>query len=146
MPLPGFVAPTAERSANMRSIIGRGNRSTEARFRALLVRSGIDGWRLHRAGIPFSPDVVFEGKRIIIFVDGCFWHGCPRCGHIPRTNAKYWSAKIARNIRRDTRARHALNRAGYSVVRIRECELRNSPGRCVDRVRAKLGGRRNSTE
>lgn len=135
MRLPDFDTPDAGRSANMRSIVGHGNKTTERRIRALIARARLRGWELHPDGVAFHPDVWFPSRRLAIFVDGCFWHGCPRCGHVPKTNGRYWSAKIARNRRRDARARRELNRIGYSVVRIWECALRDEPERCVDRVR-----------
>jgi DNA mismatch endonuclease (patch repair protein) len=125
----------------MRAIRGRGNKTTETRLCALLAAGHIGGWTLNSAHVPFRPDVVFLARRVALFVDGCFWHGCPRCGHVPKTNARYWSAKIAHNRRRDMRARRALNRAGYSVMRIWECALRDHSERCVRRVRGALAER-----
>lgn len=138
MRLPDFADPDTGRSANMRSIVGRDNKTTERRIRALMARARLRGWRLHPDGVAFHPDAWFPSRRLAIFVDGCFWHGCPECGHIPKTNVDYWTAKIARNQRRDARARRALNRAGISVMRIRECALRRSPERCVERINAAL--------
>lgn len=138
MRLPDFDVPDAQRSANMRAIVGRGNKTTERRVRALMTRARLRGWKLHPARVAFHPDVWFPSPCLAIFVDGCFWHGCPECGHIPRTNTAYWAAKIGRNRRRDARARRTLNRAGISVVRIWECALRDQPERCVKRVRAAL--------
>lgn len=137
--LPPFTKPNEARSRNMRAIIGARNRTTEWRLRAMMVHTGIKGWKLRPASCAGSPDFVFPVRRVAVFVDGCFWHGCPHCGHVPKTNARYWSAKIARNRRRDMRARRALNRAGYSVMRIWECALRDHPERCVRRVRGALG-------
>jgi DNA mismatch endonuclease, patch repair protein len=119
----------------MRAITSRGNRTTEARLRSMLVRAGVRGWRIRPSGISGTPDFVFREARVVVFVDGCFWHGCPRCGHIPRTNAKYWTAKIARNQRRDRRTRRALRANGYRVVAIWECALKRAPGRCLARIR-----------
>src|SRR5438876_615623 len=91
--LPAYAPPLPARSANMRAIRGRGNRTTERRLRAMLVRAGLRGWRMGSTAEIGSPDFAFPQERVLLFVDGCFWHGCPRCGHIPRTNAQYWSAK-----------------------------------------------------
>ena len=132
--LPQFSAPSPSRSANMRAITARGNRTTEARLRALLVRAGIRGWKLHALTFPGTPDFLFAREKIAVFTHGCFWHGCPRCGHLPRTNSVYWRAKIARNQMRDRRAQRALRRSGYVVVAIWECQLRRSPSRCLRRI------------
>ena len=116
--LPGFAVPPPSRRANMRAIKARGNRTTEARLRALLVRAGIRGWKLQALTFAGTPDFLFADKKIAVFTHGCFWHGCPRCGHLPRTNSAYWGAKIARNQMRDRRAQRALRRRGYMVVAI----------------------------
>jgi DNA mismatch endonuclease (patch repair protein) len=84
------------------------------------------------------PDFFFARRRVAVFVDGCFWHGCPRCGHIPKTNSAYWGAKIARNRTRDARISRALRAQGYSVLRIWECDLRSRPERCVRRIQRML--------
>jgi DNA mismatch endonuclease, patch repair protein len=127
-----------QRSANMRVIVGRGNKTTERRLRALMASAHVRGWRLHVQDVAFNPDIWFPLQQLAIFVDGCFWHGCPDCGHIPKTNTAYWNAKIARNRRRDALARRALNRAGISVLRVWECALRRHPERCVARVKGAL--------
>lgn len=118
----------------MRAITARGNRTTEAKLRALLVRSGIKGWKLHPQTLPGAPDFLFERERVVIFTHGCFWHGCARCGRIPRTNSSYWRAKITRNRQRDRKSRRALRRAGYVVIALWECQLRDSARQCVLRI------------
>ena len=60
---------------------------------------------MHAVGTPGTPDFIFEERKVAVFVDGCFWHGCPRCGHVPHANAAYWTAKIEANRRRDRWAR-----------------------------------------
>lgn len=136
--LPPFATPSATRSDNMRAIRGRGNRTTERRLRALLSQAGLRGWTETRLRELGSPDFVFLEARALVFVDGCFWHGCDRCGHVPKTNSSYWRAKIARNKTRDRRITDAALARGYQVIRIRECELRRSPTTCLDRVRTAL--------
>ena len=139
--LPPFRTPSVVRSGNMRAIRGRGNRTTELRLAALLASSSIRGWTLHPT-IPFaSPDLLFYRFRVAVFVDGCFWHGCPRCGRVPKTNAQYWAAKIRRNVSRDRRDARRLRKAGFMVLRIRECQLRRRPKLCLDRLRRALHAR-----
>jgi DNA mismatch endonuclease (patch repair protein) len=111
-----------KRSSVMAAVRSRGNKSTEARLVALLREWKMRGWR-RGSKLPGSPDFVFAGSRVAIFVDGCFWHGCPRHGHYPRSNAAFWRAKIERNRRRDRRVARALRRAGWSVMRIWEHAL-----------------------
>jgi DNA (cytosine-5)-methyltransferase 1 len=137
-PLPRFASPSRVRSENMRAIRGKGNRTTERRLRALLSQSGVSGWTETRLRELGSPDFAFLKQRVLVFVDGCFWHGCDRCGHVPKTNAEYWTAKIERNRSRDNRVTHEAKENGYSVVRLWECELRERPQESVNRIRAAL--------
>jgi DNA mismatch endonuclease (patch repair protein) len=144
--LPAFRKPNMRRSKNMRAIRSCGNKTTEGRLASLLKARGIRGLRRQPQRIVGKPDFVIRQKRLAIFVDGCFFHGCPRCGHIPRTNRAYWTAKIARNKRRDNAVSKALRALGYRVTRIWECRLRKDPNRCLRRIlRAiKLGHHRKN--
>jgi DNA mismatch endonuclease, patch repair protein len=138
MALPSFDKPTENRSRNMRAIRSSGNKTTEIRLVSLLRKERIHGWRLHPLHVLGKPDLLFQACRIAVFVDGCFWHGCPKCGHIPKTNLVYWKAKIARNRSRDTLISRALRSLGFRVVRLRECDLRDRPGHCLRRIRRTL--------
>lgn len=136
--LPAFEKPDESRSTNMRSIRSAGNRSTELRLRSLLVRSGIQGWKVTPQGILGKPDFLFPKHKVAIFIDGCFWHACPKCGHTPKTNRKYWRAKIERNKERDKRISAQLRRSGFEVLRIWECDLKKDPHGCLRRVVARV--------
>jgi DNA mismatch endonuclease (patch repair protein) len=133
-PLPAFRKPDARRSKNMRAIRSSNNRTTERRFVSLLRKQQSRGWKLHPKRLPGNPDLVIPSRHVAVFVDGCFWHGCPRCGHIPKTNRTYWRAKIARNKKRDLQSTRQLKALGYRVVRIWECQLAKAPSRCVQRI------------
>src|SRR5438132_675667 len=93
--LPGgkFVGVSDERSRTMSAIRGKYTKTTEGALRMALIAAGIKGWRLHPAGLLGNPDMFFPGRCVVIFVDGCFWHGCPRCGHTPKTRTSFWRAK-----------------------------------------------------
>jgi len=134
--LPGgvFSSVTARASKNFSGIRGRNNRTTEVRFRLALVRAGISGWKMHNRALPGNPDFVFLKEQIAVFVDGCFWHGCPRCGHIPKTNSPFWQAKIQRNIERDRANIHKLRDSNFRVARIWEHELKSDLAECVVRI------------
>lgn len=82
-------------------------------------------FRLHRKDLPGKPDLVFSGRRRVIFVHGCFWHGhdCTRGARVPKTNSEYWLAKISRNRLRDQRVRQELDDAGWQILTVWECEL-----------------------
>ncbi|MBM3608658.1 MAG: DNA mismatch endonuclease Vsr [Alphaproteobacteria bacterium] len=111
------------RSAIMRAVPSR-DTSAELAVRKLL-RPIAPGYRLHRKDIPGKPDIAFIGAKRAIFVHGCFWHGhdCKRGARMPKSNAEYWRAKIARNIARDARHRAALAALGWRVLTIWECEI-----------------------
>lgn len=84
------------------------------------------GYRLDGSALPGRPDIVMKGRRLALFVHGCFWHGhdCPRGARIPKSNTAYWTGKIARNRARDADAAAALQALGWRAVVIWECELR----------------------
>jgi len=129
---------TAARSENMRAIRSFGNRTTELRLKGILVQRAISGWTLHNKDILGIPDLFFPREQVAVFVDGCFWHGCPKCGHIPKTNRAYWRAKISLNRARDARFTRQLRRLGFSVVRLWECDLRTRPSVCLRRIQRAL--------
>ena len=113
-----------KRSAVMRRVKGR-DTSPELAVRRILREAGI-GYRLGGVGLPGRPDVVMKGRRVALFVHGCFWHGhdCPRGARQPKANAAYWIAKIGRNRARDVSARTALEADGWRVVTVWECEMK----------------------
>jgi DNA mismatch endonuclease (patch repair protein) len=114
-----------ERSRVMRQVKGK-NTKPEMTVRRLAHALGYR-FRLHRKDLPGSPDLVFPGRRKVILVHGCFWHGhdCARGSRQPKQNADYWRAKIARNVERDRQAIAALGDQGWSVLTLWECELRD---------------------
>jgi DNA mismatch endonuclease (patch repair protein) len=123
----------AERSALMAKVRGRGNLTTEEALAKIFRVEGWSGWRRQRAiggraaaGARFQvrPDFVFAARRLAVFVDGCFWHGCPQHGTRPRGNAAFWRAKFRRNQARDRRDTRRLGRAGWKVLRLWEHELK----------------------
>jgi len=120
------VFSPAKRSAVMRRVKGR-DTSPERAVRAILRAAGV-GYRLGGMGLPGRPDVVMKGRRVAVFVHGCFWHGhdCPRGARKPKANADYWAAKIERNRARDARVQSELLAAGWRVVTVWECEMRAS--------------------
>ncbi len=113
-----------KRSAVMRRVKGR-DTSPELAVRRILREAGI-GYRLGGGGLPGRPDVVMKGRRVALFVHGCFWHGhdCPRGARQPKANAAYWIAKIDRNRARDIAACETLQAAGWRVVTVWECEMK----------------------
>ena len=130
----------AKRSAVMAAIRGSGNAATELRMIALMRAHGITGWR-RKARVFGKPDFVFRAAKVAVFVDGCFWHGCPRHATQPRTRAAYWAAKFSRNKARDREVVRTLRREGWRVVRVWECALaRKHWPRVAARIARSLGG------
>ncbi len=121
----------------MRRVKSRGT-SCENALRAELRRRGL---RLSRRKLPGSPDFVIVGARggVAVFVDGCFWHGCPEHCRMPATNRSYWERKIARNRARDARVDRELRALGWRPMRIWEHSVRASVSRCGARVKRVLG-------
>lgn len=132
--LPPFNRPSEARSRNMRAIQSTANASTEKRLASFLMRRRLRGWKVRPKKLPGTPDIVFPGERVAVFVDGCFFHGHPNCGHVPKTNTEYWRAKILGNRKRDVRVSRKLRSMGYAVIRIWECRLRRRPAECLNRV------------
>jgi DNA mismatch endonuclease (patch repair protein) len=114
-----------KRSSVMRQVKGRGT-TPERKVRKLLTGMGLR-YRLHRKDLPGAPDIVMGGRRIALFVHGCFWHGhdCARGARVPKQNRDYWTAKIGRNRSRDERTRAALEAGGWTPIIVWECELKD---------------------
>lgn len=117
-----------KRSAVMALIRSRGNRDTELRLIALMRANGITGWR-RGSTLAGKPDFVFRKLRLAVFVDGCFWHGCPKHATQPKNNADFWLKKLAGNQTRDRLVTRTLRQKGWTVIRIWEHELtkKNQP-------------------
>lgn len=126
-----------ERSLRMARVRARGNASTEAKVESVLTLAGISGWVKHPDGVVGKPDFYFPEIRVALFVDGCFWHACPKCGRIPKSRVAFWRAKIERNRRRDETVRRRLRANGFHVFRIWEHEVKDGR-RWLRRLRMRL--------
>ncbi len=124
----------------MRAVKNRRVKSTELALRARLAAAGISGWRMYDFELPGTPDFVFPAARVAIYVDGCFWHGCPRCYRRPHSSQAYWDQKVSLNRCRDARVNRAMRRLGWIVRHIWEHDLRR-PGRAVAIVNNVLSSR-----
>lgn len=113
----------------------------ELLVRKALRELGLTGYRLHYAKAPGRPDITFVGRKVAVFVHGCFWHGCPHCQpRRPKTHAGFWNAKLDRNSERDAEKVRALQQAGWTVFTLWECRVRKSVGKEVGRVMRRLAG------
>ena len=135
------VFTKAKRSEVMSRIRGRGNEETEVALAKLLRRHGITGWRRNQK-IFGKPDFVFRKARLAVFVDGCFWHACPKHSNIPASNRAFWKQKLAANQFRDRQVNRTLRKNGWRVVRIWEHDLAKRGEVCVRRIQAAMGRHR----
>jgi DNA mismatch endonuclease, patch repair protein len=114
----------AKRSEIMAAVRSTGALSTEANVVAIFRRQGLTGWR-RQPPLVGKPDFSFPHRRVVLFVDGCFWHGCTKHLRMPSTNRAYWDKKIARNQERDRWVTRELRHLGWRVVRLWEHELQD---------------------
>jgi DNA mismatch endonuclease (patch repair protein) len=128
------------RSRNMAAVRSKGNLSTEIAMGKLLWAAGLRGYRKHWP-VAGTPDFAWPARKVAVFVDGCFWHGCP-CKTIPATNAAFWRNKIRKNQERDRRVDRQLRRDGWVPVRVRECAV--ASGKTLSRIGRLLTDRKNA--
>lgn len=125
---PSFADVPPARRRNLAAVAGK-HTTPERAVRRLLFGLGYR-FRLHRRDLPGTPDIVFSGRRKIIEVRGCFWHRHPdpacRNAVLPKVRAEWWAAKLARNVARDEQNMAALRAAGWSVLVVWECEVRDA--------------------
>lgn len=112
------------------------NTKPELRLRRALWREGCR-YRLHTK-LPGKPDMAFARAQVVVFVDGCFWHGCPEHGTKPQANASFWSAKLRRNAQRDQEVNDQLVAEGWTVIRVWEHELKQDVDKVVRRIQQHL--------
>ncbi len=124
-----------KRSAVMSRIRGKGNKDTEVALARLFRAHSITGWRRHYT-ITGRPDFAFPKHKLAVFVDGCFWHGCPKHGVQPKGNKEFWLTKLEANKARDRKVNRLLRANGWRVLRIWEHDLAKS--RQVSAVRRVL--------
>lgn len=129
------VAESTRKS--MQSNRGTGT-SVEVRLRKALWAAGVRGYRKNVARLPGKPDLAFGRARLAVFVHGCFWHRCERCGRyrLPKTNTAYWHAKVEANSARHARVAEELKAMGWHVLTLWECELKDDLAACVQRIAA----------
>lgn len=111
----------------------------EVALRKVLWNKGIKGYRLHWKKVPGRPDIAFIGKKVAIFVNGCYWHRCPSCKlPAPKTNKVFWKNKFKRNIERDKKKTEVLEKDGWKVLTVWECEIKNKVNKCVNKIKSLL--------
>lgn len=126
------VLSQKQRSFNM-SRIKSSSTGPELTLRKLLFQAGLRGYRLNYK-LAGKPDIVFTRRKIAIFVDGCFWHKCPRDYKEPATNKVFWEHKIESNLIRDKEVNKILKRREWTVLRIWEHDLKKDPTACLGKI------------
>lgn len=129
------------RSRTMRAVRAR-DTSAEIALRRLLRDHRLLGYRISPAKVTGRPDVAYLGFKLAIFVDGCYWHGCPVHCRLPATNAAYWRSKVTRNAERDRIYTTRLQDTGWVVLRFWEHELLSSAPAVLQRVQHAYTDRR----
>jgi DNA mismatch endonuclease (patch repair protein) len=131
------VFTKTKRSEVMSRIRGRGNKATEIALARLLRQNKITGWRRH---LPIfgKPDFTFRRHKLVIFVDGCFWHGCRKHSNMPGSNQSYWQKKLARNALRDRLVTRTLREQGWYVLRIWEHDLQMNATVCILKIKSAI--------
>jgi DNA mismatch endonuclease, patch repair protein len=126
-----------ETRSQVMSTVRSKNTRLEEKLIAILESAEVRGFTRYAVGLPGTPDVAFMEQRVAVFLDSCFWHGCPKHLRRPSSNTEYWQSKIDKNIRRDRRQRAALRRSGWSAIRVWEHDLPNPP-KVIGKIRRAL--------
>jgi len=129
-PVPRTEAISRVMSANRGKDTG-----PEMALRKALWAAGLRGYRLHWKSVPGRPDIAYPGRKLAIFVHGCYWHRCPHCDlPLPKTNTDFWQAKFERNQARDKRKAEALEEDGWRVLTFWECQIKSDLASCISDV------------
>lgn len=144
--MPARLGPPPEPTSAAVSRSMRGNRGRDTKpelmVRRLLREAGYPGYRLHWKKAPGRPDIAYPGRRVAIFVNGCYWHRCPHCQpSSPKAHIEFWERKFELNRERDARKQRELEQAGWTVLVVWECELAREPGEVARRIVDTLGKR-----
>ena len=115
------------------------NTKPELKLRKALYADGIRGYRLNWKKVPGKPDIAFPGKKVSIFINGCYWHRCPYCElSLPKTNTDFWREKFEKNIKRDKKKEKELLDLGWIVLVFWECKIKTNMKDCTNKIKAIL--------
>lgn len=133
-PIPLKLSTSRVMSANRAK-----NTKPELYLRKALREQGLTGYRLHWSKAPGKPDIAFPGKKVAVFVNGCFWHRCPKCKpSFPKTNKDFWKQKFRKNKVRDRKKQAALEEQGWRVLVLWECQIKEKATREAEKVEYSL--------
>lgn len=128
--------PKSETTSRIMSAIRAKNTKPEMQLRKALWEAGIRGYRLHWKKVPGRPDISFPGKKVAVFVNGCFWHRCPHCElGLPKSHSKFWKEKFEKNVERDKKKIELLRSMNWKTLAIWECELKENVKKQVTAVK-----------
>lgn len=131
--------PTSEATSRVMSANVGKNTKPELALRQALRAIGIPGYRLHWKKAPGQPDIAYPGRKIAIFMNGCYWHRCPHCNlPIPKSNTDFWMEKFERNKKRDAEVTRKLEEKGWTVLVFWECEVKKDVLACAKKVREQV--------
>lgn len=125
-----------EKRSEIMSKIRYKNTKPELRLRKHLWNRG-HRYKIH-AKLPGKPDIIFPSKKLVVFVDGCFWHKCPLCFKKPASNVEYWESKIAYNLEKDERINKELAETGWNIIRLWEHEVNKNIDACLGKIEKSL--------
>lgn len=142
--MAGLQLPNPPPSSPAVRNVMRANRARdtepERRLRKALRDAGLGGYRLNWRKAPGRPDIAYPGRRVAIFVHGCFWHHCLRCyPNLPKSNAAFWARKFELNRERDRRKRASLEAATWNVIETWECDVRDRTDIVIESIRRAHG-------
>ena len=131
--------PMKEITSKIMSRIKGKNTKPEIILRKEMWKNGIKGYRLHWNKAPGRPDIAFPGKKVAIFVNGCYWHRCPSCNPpLPKTHQKFWKEKFEKNKKRDKKKINDLQEGGWRVLVIWECKIKENIDECLNKIKEVL--------
>jgi DNA mismatch endonuclease (patch repair protein) len=132
-------APIPEKESTSRVMSANRGKNTkpEIVLRKTMYANEMKGYRIHWKKVPGTPDIAFPGRKIAIFVNGCFWHRCPYCKlPLPKTNTRFWEEKFIKNTIRDSEKYQLLEENGWNVITIWECQILKDIKSCIEIIRS----------
>lgn len=127
--------PKNETTSRIMSSIKGKDTEPEITLRKLIFRNDMAGYRINFRKVPGCPDICFVGRKIAVFVHGCFWHRCPHCKlSLPKSHTSYWKEKFDKNVKRDKMNLRKLKADGWNTVVLWECQIKKDPVKCMQKV------------
>ena len=137
--------PLSENTSKVMSANKAKNTKPEIVLRKVLWNSDVRGYRLNWKKAPGRPDIAFPGKKVAIFINGCYWHRCPKCDlPLPKSNTQFWKDKFDKNIARDKKKNEELVDLGWNVLVFWECDIKSDILMPIQKVKEKINVNKSS--